>query len=78
MHGGSRETRRLYSSFAKLFKVVNGANTFFFAGNLERASGIIADALELFKKLSDEKAVAVASNNMGNILGAIFLKIHSL
>jgi hypothetical protein len=74
MNGGSRETRRLYSSLTKLLKVVDTSNRLFFAGNLSRASDAMLDAMKLFRKLSDEKSIGVACNNLGNIQVARLLE----
>jgi len=71
-HGGSRETARIYTTFAKLFKVVRVSNTAFFSGNLKWAYHFVKDALHLFRKVEDEKAVGIACNNLGNTLFAMY------
>ena len=66
--GGSREVNRVYNSFAKLYKAVRVSNQAFFSGNLNSAYHMMQDALELFRKINDEKAIAIAHNNIGNVL----------
>ena len=41
------------------------------SGDMERARHIASDALELFRKVWDEKAVAIACNNVGKTLLAL-------
>jgi len=71
LNGGSREVHRVYNTFAKLYKVVRVSNTAFFSGNLKWAYHFVQDALQLFRKVHDEKAVAIACNNLGNTLFAM-------
>jgi len=66
--GGSREVHQVYASFAKLYKTVRRSNSAFFVGDLGLAHRIALDALRLFRKIGDEKAIAIACNNMGNTL----------
>lgn len=65
LEGGSREVHRVYNTFAKLCKVVRISNTAFFSGNLKWAYHFVSDALKLFRKIGDTKAIGVASNNLG-------------
>jgi hypothetical protein len=69
--GGSREIHQVYNTFAKLCKVVRVSNTAFFSGNLQWAFHFVDDALKLFRKIDDQKAVGIACNNLGNILFAM-------
>jgi hypothetical protein len=71
LHGGSREVHQVYNSFAKLYKIVRISNIAFFSGNLTWAYSFISDALTLFRKVGDEKAIGVACNNIGNTLHAM-------
>jgi hypothetical protein len=71
LQGGSREVHQVYSAFAKLIKVVRMSNISFFSGNLNWAHDFISDALQLFRKVDDQKAVGIACNNLGNTLYAI-------
>lgn len=66
--GGNREVHQVYASFAKLYKTVRMSNSAFFLGDLALAHRIAADALRLFRKIGDQKAIAIACNNMGNTL----------
>lgn len=72
LSGGSREVHGVYNTFAKLFKVVRISNTAFFSGNLKWAYHFVSDALQLFLKVNDHKAVAIACNNLGNTLFAVY------
>ena len=71
LQGGSREVQQVYNSFAKLIKTVRMSNIAFFSGNLYWAHDFISDALKLFRKIDDQKAVGIASNNLGNTLFAM-------
>jgi tetratricopeptide (TPR) repeat protein len=71
LQGGSREVHHVYNAFAKLIKVVRMSNISFFSGNLHLANDFISDALKLFRKVNDQKAIGIASNNLGNTLYAI-------
>jgi hypothetical protein len=68
LHGGSREVTQVYNSFASLFRIVRVSKTSFYSGDIEWASHVVYDAINLFRKLGDEKATGIACNNMGNIL----------
>lgn len=69
--GGCREVEQVYSIFSRLNKIVMVSNTAFFSHNLDRANYFLRTALGLFQKISDEKAIGIASNNLGNTLFAI-------
>lgn len=71
LHGGSREVHQVYNSFAKLYKIVRISNVAYFSGNLTWAYCFICDALKLFRKIGDDKAIGIACNNLGNTLHAI-------
>lgn len=43
LHGGSRESLRVYTSFTKLYKIIRMSNVAFFSGNLVWAYGFISD-----------------------------------
>lgn len=62
---------QVYNTFSKLYKVVRVSNVAFFSGNLSWAYHFICDALKLFRKVGDNKAVGVACNNLGNTLHAM-------
>jgi hypothetical protein len=72
--GGSREANQIYTSFAKLYKIVRMSNSSFFSGDFKWAHHIATDALKLFRKIEDEKAIAIASNNVCNTLLALGLQ----
>jgi hypothetical protein len=69
--GGSREVTQVYSSFAKLCRIIRMSNIAFFAGNPQRAYNFISDALHLYQIINDEKAIGIACNNLGNTLHAM-------
>lgn len=55
-----------------LYKVVRSANTAFYAGELQVAYTLLTDALRLFKRLDNKKAIGIANNNLGNIMLAMY------
>jgi len=69
--GGSREVNQVYTSFAKLYKIVRVSNSAFFSKNLSLARHLTRDALKLFSKINDRKAIAIASSNLGSTLFAM-------
>ncbi|KAL3919467.1 MAG: hypothetical protein SGILL_003738, partial [Bacillariaceae sp.] len=73
LNGGSREVHQVYTSFAKLYKMLQVSNTSFFSGNLDLALHTAGDAFKLFQKIGDDKAIAIVSNNLGNTLFALAL-----
>lgn len=74
LEGGSREFSQVYTSFSKLNKVVGVSNKAFFSGKLDWAYHFISDALNLFRKLDDQKAIGVACNNLGNTIFAMAIR----
>jgi HAMP domain-containing protein len=74
LRGGSKETRQVYNSFAKLYKIVQISNTAFFSGNLSWACHFLNDAIRLFRKVDDKKAIGVACNNLANVC---YAQIHA-
>ena len=70
LSGGSKDVARVYSTFAKLYAVVRMSNNSYWSGDLALARHIADDALELFRKIADRKAVGIGCNNMGNCIVA--------
>ena len=70
--GSCREIDSVYKTMGMLYKVVRFANTAFFSGDLEKAYTVLKDSLKLFTRLHNEKAIAVASNNLGNTMLTIY------
>ena len=66
--GSCKEVDTVYKTTEMLYKVVQFANVAFFSGNLEVAYQVLRDALRLFTRLDNSKAIAVASNNLGNTM----------
>jgi hypothetical protein len=61
----------VYNTFAKLNKIIKVSNTSFFCGHLDMAHHFVSDALILYRKINDRKAIGVACNNLANTLFAI-------
>ncbi|CAJ1915438.1 unnamed protein product [Cylindrotheca closterium] len=60
-----------------LYKLVRSANSAFHAGELEVAYKVLVDALRLFKRLGNKKAIAVASNNLANTLLGMYRELKA-
>ena len=60
-----------------LFRIIRSANAAFFNGELDFAYRVLNDALRLFRRLGNKKAIGIASNNMGNILLAIYRDMNA-
>jgi len=71
LKGGCREVRGVYNTFAKLNKIVKVSNTSFFSGKLDMAHHFVSDALVLYRKINDRKAIGVTCNNLANTLFAM-------
>ena len=65
---GSREVAFVHESFQRLMKVVRFANIAFFAGDRTKSFVSMEDALNLFSKLGNQKAIGVANNNLGTMV----------
>eukprot|EP00339_Tiarina_fusa_P022444 CAMPEP_0117003474 /NCGR_PEP_ID=MMETSP0472-20121206/4778_1 /TAXON_ID=693140 ORGANISM="Tiarina fusus, Strain LIS" /NCGR_SAMPLE_ID=MMETSP0472 /ASSEMBLY_ACC=CAM_ASM_000603 /LENGTH=358 /DNA_ID=CAMNT_0004704127 /DNA_START=68 /DNA_END=1140 /DNA_ORIENTATION=+ len=59
-----------------LYKALRSANAAFYAGALEAAYLVLVDALRLFKRLDNKKAIGIASNNLGNTMLAIYREME--
>jgi len=70
--GSCREVDIVYKTIEMLYKVVQFANYAFFSGDLELAYQVLRDALRLFTRLDNKKAIAVSSNNLGNTMLNIY------
>lgn len=62
---------QVYASLSKLHKIVRFSNMAFFSGKMQSAYRLLVDALSLFRSADDEKAIGIASNNLGNTLLSI-------
>ncbi|CAB9503300.1 expressed unknown protein [Seminavis robusta] len=69
---GSWEVLNVTCTMERLYKVIRSANAAFFAGDVETAYEVLKDALKLFKRLGNKKAIGVACNNLGNTLLAAY------
>lgn len=70
--GSCREVDSVYETMEMLYKVVRFANSAFFSGDLEKAYQVLKDSLKLFTRLRNSKAIAVASNNLGNTMLTLY------
>ena len=78
--GGSSEVTQVQFTVERLLKLVRVANVAFFMGNLEKAYTTLHDALAVFSKVNNSKAIGVANNNLGNIMLTMYRamkKTHS-
>jgi tetratricopeptide (TPR) repeat protein len=71
LKGGCKEVHGVYNTFSKLNKIVKVSNISFFSGDLEVAHHFVSDALALYRKIHDRKAIGVACNNLANTLFAL-------
>lgn len=70
--GGSKEVKQVRSTFERLYKMVRVGNMAFFMGELDRANETLKDALALFTKLDNKKAMGIANNNLGNVMLTLY------
>mmetsp|Transcript_18225 Transcript_18225/g.39386 ORF Transcript_18225/g.39386 Transcript_18225/m.39386 type:complete len:1769 (-) Transcript_18225:63-5369(-) len=70
--GSCREVDSVYKTMEMLYKVVQYANAAFFSGDLQVAYHVLRDALRLFTRLDNKKAIAVTRNNLGNTMLTIY------
>ena len=73
---GSVEVSKVRDTFERLYMVVRFANTAFFSGELVKAYETLNDALELFTKLNNPKAMGVANNNLGNTMLTVYRALN--
>lgn len=72
----SQEIVKFSESIEMLSKVVRSANTAFYAGQFEVAYFVLVDALRLFRRLDNKKAIGVACNNLGNIMMGMYQEMQ--
>lgn len=72
---GSKEIINVSNSMESLYRVVRLANLSFYIGDLEAAYRVLVDALRLFQRMDNKKAIAVASNNLGNTMLAMYCEM---
>lgn len=65
---GSSEVLNVRITMEKLYKIIQCANAAYFAGETEVAYEVFTDALHLFTRLDNRKAMGVANNNLGNTM----------
>jgi tetratricopeptide (TPR) repeat protein len=71
----SHEIAAFSSTLEVLFRIIRSANIAFFNGELDFAYRVLNDALRLFRRLDNKKAIGIASNNLGNTLLGIYRAI---
>ena len=64
LEGGSCEIYDVYESLEQLCKIVRFSNAAFFKGDRTRSYRVMEDALALFEKMENQKALGVANNNV--------------
>jgi hypothetical protein len=64
---GSWEVLNVTITMERLYKVIRSANAAFFAGDVERAYVVLKDALKLFKRLGNQKAIGVAVSGLVHV-----------
>ncbi|OEU06276.1 hypothetical protein FRACYDRAFT_266147 [Fragilariopsis cylindrus CCMP1102] len=74
----SHETVVLSKTLQTLYRIVKYANIAFFAGDLDHAYTILVDALSLFRRLDNKKAIGIASNNLGNTLLSVYREMKMI
>ena len=75
---GSSEVAQVRCTFERLYKVMRFANLFYFRGQLMLAYDTMHDALALFDKLGNAKAVGIACNNLGCVMLAFYRSNHTV
>lgn len=65
---GSKEVLNVRKTMEKLYKIIQCANAAYFAGETEVAYEVFTDALQLFTRLDNRKAMGIANNNLGNVM----------
>jgi hypothetical protein len=72
----SKEIVTFSYTMEMLYMALRSANAAFYAGALEAAYLVFVDALRLFKRLDNKKAIGIASNNLGNAMLAIYREME--
>jgi hypothetical protein len=67
-----REIMKVTHAMEALYVVVRCANSAYFARDYVSAYALMRDSLKLFNRLENRKAMAIAHNNLGNIMLAIY------
>jgi len=72
---GSLEVLNVKNTMERLYRTIQCANTAYFSGEVEVAYEVFKDALQLFTRLDNQKAMGVASNNLGVCMLTLFRKM---
>jgi hypothetical protein len=57
----------------RLYKVIRSANAAYFSGNVETAYEVLKDALRLFKRLGNTKAIGVVGDRIAAFSSGSFV-----
>lgn len=68
LDGGSCEIYDVYESLEQLCKIVRFSNTAVLKGDRNKSYRIMEDALDLFVRMGNQKALGVANNNLGTMV----------
>jgi hypothetical protein len=74
---GCKEVISVMHAMEALYMVVRCANAAYFARDFVSAYALMRDSLKLFKQLENRKAMAIAHNNLGNIMLAMYRYMQS-
>lgn len=72
IYGRSSEVTKIHDTFERTYMVIRLANVAFFSGDLGKAYETLQNALALFTKLNNEKAIGIANNNLGNTMLSMY------
>ena len=64
---GSMEISRLHISVEKIYKIVRFSNSAILVGRIEESARLIQETRELLRKLGNQAALGIASNNIGTM-----------
>ena len=59
-------------TFETLYKILSVGNQAYVSGDIEQAYKVLSDALRLFKRLENKKAIGVVCNNLGFTMLALY------
>ena len=69
---GSSEIYRVRKTFERLFKILRFATVALFMGQLQTAYDTMHEALMMFTRIDNQKAIGIASNNLGCLMLTLF------
>jgi len=72
LEGGCKEVKQVRATFERLFAMIRFGTLTFYSGDLLKAYKTFTEALDLFTKLENDKAVGIANNNLGNTMLTLY------